>query len=109
MQGQTRLRATLEQVDVVHRMMRKYSDTFELAFTADDVERIFKAGRIAWLIGMEGGQLNQRLDRDAADVSRARRPVHDADAPAPTFRRRVGHRHGEGGRLVEVRRRSDPR
>ena len=55
MQGQTAVRATLEQVDVVHRMMRKYSDTFELAFTADDVERIFKAGRIASLIGMEGG------------------------------------------------------
>ena len=55
MQGQTAVRATLEQIDVVHRMMRKYPDTFELALTAADAERIFKAGRIASLIGMEGG------------------------------------------------------
>ncbi len=55
MQGQTAVRATLEQVDVVHRMMRRYSDTFELALTAADVERIFTSGRIASLIGMEGG------------------------------------------------------
>src|SRR5688500_5246847 len=47
--------ATLEQIDIVHRMMRKYPDTFELALTAADVERIFKAGKIASLIGMEGG------------------------------------------------------
>jgi len=47
--------STLEQIDIVHRMMRKYPDTFELALTADDVERIFKKGKIASLIGMEGG------------------------------------------------------
>ena len=55
MQGQTAVRATLEQVDVVHRMMRRYPDTFELALTAADVQRIFESGRIASLIGMEGG------------------------------------------------------
>ncbi len=55
MQGQAAVRATLEQVDVVHRMMRKYPDTFELALTAADVERIFTSGRIGSLIGMEGG------------------------------------------------------
>ncbi len=49
------VRTTFEQIDVVYRMMRKYPDTFELARTAADVERIFKAGRIASLIGMEGG------------------------------------------------------
>ena len=47
--------ATLEQIDIVHRMMRKYPETFELALTVDDVERIFKQGKIASLIGMEGG------------------------------------------------------
>ena len=47
--------ATLEQIDIVHRMLRKYPETFELALTADDVERIFKKGKIASLIGMEGG------------------------------------------------------
>jgi membrane dipeptidase len=55
MQGQKAVTATLEQIAAVHEMARRYPDTFELARTADDVERIFKAGRIASLIGMEGG------------------------------------------------------
>ena len=55
MQGQTAVTATLEQIDIVHRMVRKYPDTFQLALTAADVDRIRKAGRIASLIGMEGG------------------------------------------------------
>jgi membrane dipeptidase len=55
LQGETAVTATLEQIDIVHRMMRKYPDAFELALTADDVERIFKKGKIASLIGMEGG------------------------------------------------------
>jgi membrane dipeptidase len=53
--GQTAVTATLEQVDIVHQMMRRYPDTFELALTADDVMRIFNKGKIASLIGMEGG------------------------------------------------------
>ena len=55
LQGQAAVTATLEQIDIVHRMMRKYPDVFELALTADDVERIFKKGKMASLIGMEGG------------------------------------------------------
>jgi membrane dipeptidase len=55
LQGQTAVTATLEQIDIVHRMIRKYPETFELALTADDIERIVKKGRIASLIGMEGG------------------------------------------------------
>jgi membrane dipeptidase len=55
LQGQTAVTATLEQIDVVHRMIAKYSDTLELALTADDVVRIEKTGKIASLIGMEGG------------------------------------------------------
>ena len=47
--------ATLEQIDIVHRMMAKYPDTFALALTAADVEKIQQSGRIASLIGMEGG------------------------------------------------------
>jgi membrane dipeptidase len=53
--GQAAVTATLEEIDTVHQMMRRYPDTFELALTADDVERIFKKGKIASLIGMEGG------------------------------------------------------
>lgn len=47
--------ATLEQIDCVYALCRRYPESFELARTADDVERIVAAGRIASLIGMEGG------------------------------------------------------
>jgi membrane dipeptidase len=53
--GQSAVTATLEEIDTVHLMMRRYPGTFELALTAGDVERIFKQGKIASLIGMEGG------------------------------------------------------
>lgn len=53
--GQQTVTATLEEIDIVHRMIARYSDTLELALTADDVERIFRSGKIASLIGMEGG------------------------------------------------------
>jgi membrane dipeptidase len=53
--GQTAVTATLEEIDTVYQMIRRYPETFELALTADDVERIFKKGKIASLIGMEGG------------------------------------------------------
>lgn len=49
------VKQTMEQIDFVHRMVGKYPDHFELALTADDVERIFEEGKIASLIGMEGG------------------------------------------------------
>ena len=55
LQGQAAVTATLEQIDIVHRRMRKYPETFELALTADDVERTYKKGKIASLVGMEGG------------------------------------------------------
>jgi len=46
---------TLEQIDLVQRLTAKYPDDFELALTADDVVRIHGEGKIASLIGMEGG------------------------------------------------------
>ena len=49
------VRAVLEQIDVVHRLDELYPDTFELARTADDVVRIHRSGKIASLIGVEGG------------------------------------------------------
>jgi membrane dipeptidase len=48
-------RTVLEQIDLVHRMVDRYPDDFAMAYSADDVERIVKAGKIASLIGMEGG------------------------------------------------------
>ena len=46
---------TLEQIDLVHRMCDRYPDVFEIALTADDIERIVGDGKIASLIGVEGG------------------------------------------------------
>ena len=46
---------TIEQIDLVHEMCRRYPDVFQLALTADDVEKSVAAGKIASLIGMEGG------------------------------------------------------
>ncbi|MGZ8798333.1 MAG: dipeptidase [Thermoanaerobaculia bacterium] len=55
LKGADAVRAVLEQIDVVHRMDELYPDTFELARTADDVVRIHRSGKIASLIGIEGG------------------------------------------------------
>jgi membrane dipeptidase len=55
MQGKEAVRATLEQIDIVHRMIRRWPETFELTRTAAEVERAFKNGHIASMIGMEGG------------------------------------------------------
>jgi membrane dipeptidase len=55
MKDKEAVRVTLEQIDIVHRMTRRWPETFEMAHTAADVERSFKAGRIGSLIGMEGG------------------------------------------------------
>ena len=52
----TAVTATLEQIDPVHQMVARYSDDFGLARTADEVERVFASGRIASLLGAEGGQ-----------------------------------------------------
>ncbi|QDV88848.1 dipeptidase [Planctomycetes bacterium TBK1r] len=46
---------TLEQIDIVDRMVKRYADVFEFASTADDVERIATAGKIACMMGIEGG------------------------------------------------------
>jgi membrane dipeptidase len=49
------LHQVLEQIDLVRRMARRYPGVFEMADSADDVERIHRAGRIACLLGVEGG------------------------------------------------------
>ncbi len=55
MQGEDAVTATLEQIDIVHRMTRRWPETFELALTADAAERAFADGKIGSMIGMEGG------------------------------------------------------
>jgi membrane dipeptidase len=51
------VRQSLEQMDVVHGFIQRYPDTFALATTADEVEAAFASGRIASLLGLEGGTM----------------------------------------------------
>src|SRR3954462_9135227 len=48
-------RVQLEQFDIARRMIARYPDRLALALTADDIQRDFKRGRLASLLGMEGG------------------------------------------------------
>ena len=55
-------RTQLEQIDTALQLIDAHPDTFELALTADDIEKIFDQGKIASLLGMEGGYgLNNSL------------------------------------------------
>ena len=47
--------ATLEQVDAAYRMIERYADRMALATTADEVEASWAVGRVASLLGAEGG------------------------------------------------------
>jgi len=49
------VQATLEQIDVAHRLIQRYPQELQLALNADEVERAMASGKIASLIGMEGG------------------------------------------------------
>jgi membrane dipeptidase len=51
----TALQDTLEQIELVKEMIAKYPDVFEQARTVADIERIRKEGKVASLIGVEGG------------------------------------------------------
>jgi len=55
LQGDSAVVATLEQVDAVHQMVGRYAGELGFARTADEVERVFASGRIASLMGAEGG------------------------------------------------------
>lgn len=55
MQGKEATRATMEEIDIVYQMIERYPDTFQLATTADEVEAAFAAGKIASMMGIEGG------------------------------------------------------
>ena len=52
----TAVQMMLEQIDLVHRLVARYPRDFELALTAADLQRIHRRGKIASLIGMEGGR-----------------------------------------------------
>jgi membrane dipeptidase len=50
-------RVQLEEFDIARRMIARYPDRLALALTADDIERDAKRGRVASLLGMEGGHV----------------------------------------------------
>ncbi len=49
------LAQTLHQISIVRMMVKRYPEAFEFASTADDIERIVKSGKIASMMGVEGG------------------------------------------------------
>jgi membrane dipeptidase len=60
--GDAAVTATLEQIDAGHTMITRYADQLALATTVEDVDRAWEQGRIASLMGAEGGhQINESL------------------------------------------------
>ena len=53
--GEAAVATTLEQIDLVRRLIARHPGALELALTAGDVERIMAAGKVASLMGAEGG------------------------------------------------------
>jgi membrane dipeptidase len=53
--GDGAVAAVLEQIDLARRMIARYPEALGLALTAVDVERVFASGRVASLLGAEGG------------------------------------------------------
>lgn len=62
LKGLDSTQAVNEQIDLTRRMVARYPRVFEFAETADDIVRIHRAGRIASLMGIEGGEaINNNL------------------------------------------------
>jgi membrane dipeptidase len=60
--GYEAVQTTIEQIDLVKRITERYPADFEMAYTAADVRRIHQHGKIASMIGIEGGhQINDSL------------------------------------------------
>lgn len=53
--GDAAVTATLEQIDFVHRLVERFPNELGIALSASDVESVFASGRIACLLGAEGG------------------------------------------------------
>jgi membrane dipeptidase len=53
--GPAAVKATIEQIDIVRGFVARYPADLELASTAADIRRIQKTGKVASLMGVEGG------------------------------------------------------
>jgi membrane dipeptidase len=119
MHGPEAVLTTLEQIDIVHRMVARYPAQLEMASTAADIRRIERAGRIASLIGVEGGHqlgsspavlrayyalgvrymtLTHSSNNDLAD-SATDDPVHHGLSP---FGRAIVHEMNRLGMIVDL-------
>lgn len=117
--GPAAVKMTLEQIDIVRSMVARYPDDLQMAYSADDIISAFKAGRVASLIGIEGGHqiddslpvlrtmyalgarymtLTHTLDNDWAD-SATDAPKHHGLTP---FGRAVVHEMNRLGMLVDL-------
>ena len=84
-------RETLEQIDVVHRMVERYPDDFEMAYTADDIAAHPQGGQDRLADRRRGRPLDRQLARRAARCYYALGvALHDADP----------HRDARLGRLA---------
>ena len=93
--GDEAIRRTIEQIDIVKRMIAAYPRDFQLALTAKDIVRIHRKGRIASLLGIEGGRQIGGIAARAAPILRPWRALHDAD-PQPDHRMgRQRHRRAQ--------------
>ncbi|XP_048403013.1 dipeptidase 1-like isoform X3 [Stegostoma tigrinum] len=54
-QNKDAVRHALEQIDVIKRMVQMFPEDFQLTTTADGITEAFHSGKIASLIGVEGG------------------------------------------------------
>jgi len=98
---------TLEQIDITHRLVHKYPDTFELALTSNDVINTVRRGKISALIGIEGSVLSlpsrflplttrpvqrspaRQLSRRVASIRRTGRSLRYAHPHLPQCVRRL--------------------
>jgi membrane dipeptidase len=91
LEGAEQVTATLGQIDFVHRLVEAHPHALRLARTADDVRRATTEGRIASLMGVEGGA-DRLVRRRAARVRPSQRAIRDAHLEP---HHRVGRlRHG---------------
>ncbi len=54
-EGHSAVTAVLEQIEIVHQMIERYPDRLAFVDTADQAEAAFRDGKIASLLGAEGG------------------------------------------------------
>jgi membrane dipeptidase len=45
----------MEQIDTLYKVIQRYPSTFQLALSSDDIQSAWDNGKVASLIGMEGG------------------------------------------------------